>query len=513
MPVVTADNAILPQADALLLLALRVTGSASEAEGIVADLHRALDREGGPAPEVRRAVSARALHALRETPGRRSPLRAALARLPDPQAIAFLLHDVERLPLDEVASILATEVGAARLLLDRATAALLPHLDDVATLRAAALPEGAADRLRHRLALRVREPSPPDFAAELRRQIRNTPWYTVSLVLHAILLLLLDLLTGGSPPLPDPPLIHATVDLALPAPEVFEETDPKLPDLPPEEALLERAIAEDTPPEEPDPVPEPPAEPERPDLSTRILGLGHIGTPLPTDLDDAQRKAAKLATQGLGEGLQKVRAIAKDRILVVKGLFDRIEAVLEVHAIPHTVVEGLRGRTLRADQVLFVNCGRAPLGFEPERVAAFVREGGWLMTSDWALEPYVTESFPDLVRIAQGAPRQRDVVVEIAEAAPGHPLLRGALDPKRKLLWWLEDESVFFRLSGSAEVLVRSEEMKRRFGTEVVAFTKAIGKGRIAHVLGHFLQEQGTLEGVAGMQRVILNFVSANLER
>jgi len=509
----TAAHAMLPESDALLLLALRLTGSAADAEGIVADLHRAAAREQEGAPVARRAVAARAIHALRERGGKMLPFRRELARLPDPPAIAFALHDLDGMPLDEVASILGADIATARVLLDRATAALVPFLDDLASLRAMTLPEGALDRLRRRLALRVREPAPADFATELRTLIRSAPWYALSLVVHAILLLLLDLATDAAAPLPDPPLIHATVDLALPPPDLFEEKEPRLPDLPPEESLIERAIAEDTPPEEPEPVAEPPPEGRRPDLTAPILGLGKIGTPLPGDAHAAQREAAKLATHGFGDGLQKIRAIAKDRVLVVKGLFDRIEVVLDLFGVPHTVVEGLRGRTLRPEQILFVNCGRAPLGFEPERVAAFVREGGWLMTSDWALEPYLTDAFPDLVRVMQGAPRQRDVVVEIAEAAPGHRFLQGALDSKRKLLWWLEDESVFFRLTGSAEVLVTSAEMKRRFGSEVVAFTKGIGKGRVAHVLGHFFQERGTLEGVAGMQRVILNFVSANLER
>ncbi len=508
----TPDHAMLPRSDALLLLALRITGSAAEAEGIVADLHRLVARDRAAAPVPQRAVAARALQSLRERGGRILPFRKELARLPDPPAIAFVLHDLDGVPLDEVASMLGADLGTARLLLDRGTAALVPFLDDVASLRAMTLPDGALDRLRHRLALRVREPVDPDFATELRTLVRSAPWYAVSLVVHAILLLLLDLVTGAAAPLPDPPLLHATVDLALPPPVLFEEKEPDLPDLPPEDSLIERALAEDTPPEEPDPVDEPPPEQERPDLTAPILGLGKIGTPLPADADTAQRAAAKLATQGFGDGLQKIRAIAKDRVLVVKGLFDRIEVVLDVFGVPHTVVEGLRGRTLRPDQILFVNCGRAPLGFEPERLAAFVREGGWLMTSDWALEPYVTDAFPDLVRVMQGVPRQRDVVVEIAGAVPGHRLLQGALDSKKKLLWWLEDESVFFRLTGGAEVLVASAEMKRRFGSEVVAFTKGIGKGRVAHVLGHFFQERGTLEGVAGMQRVILNFVSANLE-
>ena len=151
---------------------------------------------------------------------------------------------------------------------------------------------------------------------------------------------------------------------------------------------------------------------------------------------------------------------------------------------------------------------RPKLGADEKKMRAFVEAGGWVMTSDWALDPFLTEAFPDLARVVRPPRHQPHIVVDVEAVVPRHPLLKKVLARSRKTVWWLEETSTHFRVDRrKVEVLITSKDMKREYGQSVIAFQATRGRGRVVHVLGHFYQERGNLEGVAGMQRMVLNFI------
>ena len=75
--------------------------------------------------------------------------------------------------------------------------------------------------------------------------------------------------------------------------------------------------------------------------------------------------------------------------------------------------------------------------------------------------------------------------------------------------WWLEEASKFVGTKGSrTEVLVHSEEMRKKFGSGVVvAQFRPSRNGRVLHLIGHFWQKDGNHAGVVAMQRLIINYL------
>ena len=344
--------------------------------------------------------------------------------------------------------------------------------------------------------------SDADFGREIRAMIQRAPWYGISLVVHIVALFVLHLFVHSSRPVESDPQIEAVSDLAPPQVEPPFRNEVDSSQMEPEEPEEERIFDEDMPDVEEDPIPERAPDKLRPrDLTIRIPALTRPGTPLTGDIDRDQARAMKVVQAGLGDGLRKARGLSRDRILVRWGDFDHIEKVLEVHGIPHTVFRNLRKVRLRKEQILFLNCSRRPkLGADAAKMRAFVEAGGWVMTSDWALDPFLTGAFPDLARVVKPRRHQPHIVVGVEAVVPRHPLLRKVFARGRKTVWWLEETSTHFRVDRRrVAVLISSKDMERRYGQSVIAFQATPGRGRVVHVLGHFYQERGNLEGVAGM--------------
>jgi len=372
----------------------------------------------------------------------------------------------------------------------------------------------------------------PDFGREIRNLVRRTPWYTASLVIHALALLLMGLVPFERLNRDETLRLEAVEPRAGEELESFED-----PELDAEEPLFgsipedEIVAPEDEPPQattdEPPPVPEPNVF-DSPTISPSPgMRIQKLDKPLPvfskklkvddkkintTNLEKEHDAAADAVLRGLG-GRRLPTGIDAKRIVVVNGEFDEMETVLERYRIPHTVItrKDLVRKRLAGARILCVNCGRDPSPADAskvaERVQRFVRRGGWLITSDWALRPYLTEAFPDRIEHVPTGGHQRDTTVTV-EPIRSSPLLVGAFDRARKSRWWLEESSRFFRVKpGKATVLVRSAEMKRRYGHEAVVVEFLEGRGRVLHLLGHFYQKDGNRLGVAGMHRLVLNYI------
>ncbi len=100
----------------------------------------------------------------------------------------------------------------------------------------------------------------------------------------------------------------------------------------------------------------------------------------------ANQSPADLALLKAGQG--------KD-IVVVRGSMDHIEQVLAAARIRHTVINPDQVATtdLNANQVLMVNCPGPMPNAGLKRVEKFVRAGGLLYTTDWALLNVVQRPF------------------------------------------------------------------------------------------------------------------------
>jgi hypothetical protein len=174
-------------------------------------------------------------------------------------------------------------------------------------------------------------------------------------------------------------------------------------------------------------------------------------------------------------------------VLITLGQYDRVQQVLDhlqlpYQTLPCAVVENL---PLRADQVLIINC---PGQFSPaglEAIRRFVARGGSLITTDWALETTVQRAFPGTIEYTGHA--TADDVVPVSWVHPDHPFTRGVEVSGQTISWWLEGSSYPIRiLDQRVTVLVRSEQMGKRYGEDPLVVTFDYGEGTVVHLTSHY---------------------------
>jgi hypothetical protein len=212
--------------------------------------------------------------------------------------------------------------------------------------------------------------------------------------------------------------------------------------------------------------------------------------------NDPMRRAyavtGKLFRDRLGrerpEAAEELASVRPAEVVAVRGSYDHIHLVLQATGVPFL---DLPPRALaRADweqmQVLLINCpGQLPPA-AMERIPAWVRGGGYLVTTDWALKHLLEPLFPGRVR--HNGQRTADCVVRVElDGETADPLLDGFLEDGRDPLWWLEGSSYPIEVIDTKRirVLARSREVGEKWGQEPVVVTFDEGRGAVLHLLSH----------------------------
>jgi len=186
--------------------------------------------------------------------------------------------------------------------------------------------------------------------------------------------------------------------------------------------------------------------------------------------------------------LSDIESIKQADVIVVQGQYDHIEQVLTLSRTPFTLIapSQLDTADLRPDQIVFVNCpGQiSPVGLR--KLTTFVAYGGFLFTTDWALKHVLEPAFPGFVEYNQKATADEVVRVEILEA--DDPFLKSLLGPGDDPQWWLEGSSYPIRIldEKNVRVLVKSQEIHKKYGESPVFLTFDYKEGRIYHMISHF---------------------------
>ncbi len=180
--------------------------------------------------------------------------------------------------------------------------------------------------------------------------------------------------------------------------------------------------------------------------------------------------------------------IRESDIIVTRGQYDFIEKVLNNAGTPNTLVhnQDLEDASLRPDQVLFVNC---PGNFQPRalrKIESFVKEGGFLFTTDWALKNVLEPAFPGYVEFNQNT--TADEVVRVEILAKDDPYLNSLMGPDDDPQWWLEGSSYPIRVLNpdAVKILVSSKEIEQKYGESPVLVSFDYGEGKIYHMISHF---------------------------
>ncbi|MHA1202849.1 MAG: hypothetical protein ACTSQ4_10040, partial [Candidatus Heimdallarchaeaceae archaeon] len=95
--------------------------------------------------------------------------------------------------------------------------------------------------------------------------------------------------------------------------------------------------------------------------------------------------------------------VEESNVIVVQGGYDNCEFVLRLADIPHVVINEHAAETVsyRPDQTVFINCPGDIRDKAIRKLVTFVREGGLLITTDWALQNVLEKGFPDKVKYNQ----------------------------------------------------------------------------------------------------------------
>ena len=411
----------------------------------------------------------------------------------------------------------------------------------------------------------------PTFEEELAAVLRRSPWLLASLAVHLVVIVGLLFLLPGQRPRSDASAVYGVTSATLPAedpadsggtpdaadpmkpPEEYRapELDEPAPDDPPTPLPPSPESPPRTPPESNplDPRTEPDATlppafigPSRGALTARVTPRRGSPPPAPPSSDevvyegehlaqDARRRAAarvKDSVQKGGGALGRaLKGLRTEDILVVRGSFDHMEAVLEELNIPFTLRSPFELATdydFSKHKLIFWNCGDwvlPPRFREPvlRAVREFVQAGGYLFTTDWAVGTILAPAFPGYLDTSGGRRTLEELVLDVrpAAGAANHLLLDGVFDTSAQAKWWLESASfdVIVRDPAKVEVLVEAPRLAERpLGrSPVIAATFTYGRGRVLHVMGHYDQQKGNLAGTVGVQRLPLNFVRMRLDR
>lgn len=257
------------------------------------------------------------------------------------------------------------------------------------------------------------------------------------------------------------------------------------------------------------------------------------------------------------------RTAKKEEIVVVTGVFDEVQKVLDKLGIPHTVVdkEQFTKLDLKHCKVLLINCDdhiQKPFSNDArKKIAQFVAGGGYLWTSDWALEDVLIHCFPGYVK--KGSPEwpQDNVDVVPTRGMNGHPLLKDVFQKvryeganpqgngtvatkeiKEKIDHRWEIDAVSFLIDPNPKlvtVLAESPDLEKKgtkFNAVAITFTFGGGggkndgpknvstgfvddkkteeprrrPGKVLHILSHFGKQRNQNDEFS-LQHMLLNFI------
>ncbi len=140
--------------------------------------------------------------------------------------------------------------------------------------------------------------------------------------------------------------------------------------------------------------------------------------------------------------------------------------------------------------MILLNC---PGEIDPDSAALvrdFVARGGYLVSTDWAIDGAVSHMFPGILtwKGAYSMPETVDAVPVLTDS----PEMRGITGVAP---WRLDDKCEIVELGGreSVDVLARSRALSREDpnGIGILAATFKFGVGKVLHLVGHFDNNQG----------------------
>lgn len=224
-----------------------------------------------------------------------------------------------------------------------------------------------------------------------------------------------------------------------------------------------------------------------------------------------------------------VNAVEKHgKILAISGRYEKPKKIVEhMYASLKKVVreKDIMKENLSLYDVLLIGCPGSDIPFAAHpKVKEFVNNGGWLITTDWAIKSIVENIFPGYIRWNQA--KTADAVVPCQIMQPDHPFLEGVIteiqqskwqkqtakDTKKKeFRWWLETKSFPIQVINydAVRVLISSWQIQNLWGESPVLVEFDYGKngGRVIHMISHTHLQKGGAKGKYASALILTNIL------
>ena len=205
----------------------------------------------------------------------------------------------------------------------------------------------------------------------------------------------------------------------------------------------------------------------------------------------------KMKENNMYDDFEKIK---NSDIIIVKGCYDYIERVFKAADMKYslTSANSLNRLEINSEQTIFINCPGDISKPGLRKLVTFVENGGFLFTTDWALKNVIELAFPGYIRHNHKSTNDEVVKVQIVG---DDPFLSTLIEEKENPLWWLEGSSYPIEIikRDEVEVLVKSDEIKRKYGEASVFVTFPYGKGKIYHMISHFYLQRSEIRDQRGM--------------
>ncbi|MFX0034972.1 MAG: hypothetical protein ACFE9I_04940 [Candidatus Hermodarchaeota archaeon] len=224
-----------------------------------------------------------------------------------------------------------------------------------------------------------------------------------------------------------------------------------------------------------------------------------------------------------------VQAVEKHgKILAINGRYEKPKKVIEhMYASLKKVIKetDIMKEDISEYDVVLIGCPGSDLPYASHpKIRDFVMNGGWLITTDWALKSIIENIFPGFIRWNQA--KTADAVVACQIIEPNHPFLEGVISEiqqnkwqkksvkntkKTEFRWWLETRSFPIQIINpqAVRVLISSWEIQNKWGESPVLIEFDYGKkgGRVIHMISHTHLQKGGTKGKYASALILTNIL------
>jgi hypothetical protein len=242
-----------------------------------------------------------------------------------------------------------------------------------------------------------------------------------------------------------------------------------------------------------------------------------------------RRKMEALNKKDIVEAVEK-----HGKILAIEGRFEKPEKVIKhMYAAKKLTIKPkeILKHNLKEYDLVLIGCpgDKIPHSAFP-KISEFVSlNGGWLITTDWAIK-YITEViFPGYIR--WNGNRTSDAVVSCQILEPNHPFLEGVLSEIQQqkwqkasskntkmseFKWWLETRSFPITiLNPMVQVLISSAKIQKKWGEAPVLCYFDYGNtgGRVIHMISHTHLQKGGAKGKYASALILTNILDEKISK